>query len=260
MAATFTAEPLEPSLRFWVEELQIPAEIAFAPNGQLFQQLLDPSSVLARNRGGFNVLLVQLEDLAAGDPAAIERSAMELSGALESALRREPTPCVVCFCPSSGEPGEAPSLRGVETRVAASLREIPGVQAVSSEELLAAYPVDEVFDPHGDRLANIPYTPQLYAALGTTIARRIYALGHSPWKVVAVDADQTLWNGVCGEDGPLRVGIGRPRRAIQEFLEKQRASGMLLCLCSKNNEEDVAAVFERRPEMVLRRPERRRVL
>ena len=137
--------------------------------------------------------------------------------------------------------------------MAASLRKIPGVQAVGSEELLTAYPVDAIFDPHGDRLANIPYTPQLYAALGTTIARRIYPLGHSPYKVVAVDADQTLWNGVCGEDGPLRVGIGRPRRAIQEFLAKQRASGMLLCLCSKNNEEDVAAVFERRPEMVLRR-------
>ena len=156
VAATFTAEPLEPSLRFWIEELQIPAEIAFAPNGQLFQQLLDPSSVLARNRGGFNVLLVQLEDLAAGDPAAIERSAMKLSGALESALRREPTPCVVCLSPASGEPGEAPSLRGVETRVAASLRKIPGVQAVGSEELLTAYPVDAIFDPHGDRLANIP--------------------------------------------------------------------------------------------------------
>ena len=127
------------------------------------------------------------------------------------------------------------------------------MQTVGGEELLAAYPVDPVFDPHGDRLANIPYTPQLYAALGTMIVRRIYSLGQSPYKVVAVDADQTLWTGVCGEDGPLRVGIGRSRRAIQEFLQRQRVAGMLLCLCSKNNEEDVAAVFERRPEMVLRR-------
>src|SRR5215510_3167353 len=34
---------------------------------------------------------------------------------------------------------------------------------------------------------------------------------------------------------------------------RQRERGMLLCLCSKNNEEDVAAVFARHPEMVLRR-------
>ena len=33
----------------------------------------------------------------------------------------------------------------------------------------------------------------------------------------------------------------------------QRDAGMLLCVCSKNNEEDVAAVFERRPEMPLKR-------
>ena len=104
VAATFTAEPLEPSLRFWIEELQIPADIAFAPNGQLFQQLLDPSSVLARNRGGFNVLLVRLEDLAAGDPAAIERNTVELVGALESALRRSRRPAWSVSVPPRASP------------------------------------------------------------------------------------------------------------------------------------------------------------
>ena len=34
---------------------------------------------------------------------------------------------------------------------------------------------------------------------------------------------------------------------------RQHDAGMILCLCSKNNDEDVAAVFDRRPEMVLRR-------
>ena len=250
VAATFTAEPLQDSLRFWIEELEISAKIVFAPGGQLFQQLVDPSSELARNRGGFNVLLVRMEDLGAGGTGAIERSVAELRGALEGALRRAPTPYVVCLCPS---PHESAVLRGFERPLAASLREVPGVQAVTVEELLSTYPVGRIYDEHGDRLANIPYTPELYAALGTMIARRIYALGQSPYKVVAVDADQTLWTGVCGEDGPLGVTIDRPRLAIQEFLEKQRKAGMLLCLCSKNNEEDVAAVFERRPEMVLRR-------
>ncbi len=120
-------------------------------------------------------------------------------------------------------------------------------------DLLDAYPVDEIFDPRGDRLAHIPYTPAFYAALGTMIARRIYALRSTPYKVIAFDADQTLWSGVCGEDGPLGVGIDPPRQAIQEFLVRQHDAGMILCLCSKNNDEDAAAVFESRPEMVLRR-------
>ena len=43
-----------------------------------------------------------------------------------------------------------------------------------------------------------------------------------------------------------------PRRALQEFMAAQRAAGMLLCLCSKNNEEDVLETFRAHPEMPLR--------
>jgi FkbH-like protein len=67
-----------------------------------------------------------------------------------------------------------------------------------------------------------------------------------------VDADNTLWTGVCGEDGPAGVVIDAPRRAFQEFLLKQREAGMLLCLCSKNEEADVDAVFAAHPDMPLR--------
>ena len=60
VAATFTAEPLEQSLAFWMLELGISARIEFAPYNQVFQQLLDPSSLLATNHTGVNVILVRL--------------------------------------------------------------------------------------------------------------------------------------------------------------------------------------------------------
>ena len=31
VAATFTAEPVEAALHFWMQELQVPAKITFAP-------------------------------------------------------------------------------------------------------------------------------------------------------------------------------------------------------------------------------------
>ena len=62
ISATFTSEPVEESLHFWGRELESPLHAAFAPYNQVFQQLLDPSSLLADKANGLNVLLVCFED------------------------------------------------------------------------------------------------------------------------------------------------------------------------------------------------------
>ena len=70
--------------------------------------------------------------------------------------------------------------------------------------------------------------------------------------MIVLDCDNTLWKGVCGEDGPLGIEITPPYRALQEFMVGQANAGRLLCLCSKNNESDVLDVFEQRTDMLLR--------
>src|SRR5438874_12460412 len=62
ISATFTAEAIQPGLAFWAGELGLDEEIRFAGYNQVFQQLLDPAGLFARNRGGFNVALVRWED------------------------------------------------------------------------------------------------------------------------------------------------------------------------------------------------------
>jgi FkbH-like protein len=71
--------------------------------------------------------------------------------------------------------------------------------------------------------------------------------------VIVLDCDNTLWKGVCGEDGPFGVEVSPPYRALQEFMIGQMNDGMLLCLCSKNNEKDVLDVFDQRTDLVLKR-------
>lgn len=62
VGSTFTAEPLEDSLRFWGDQLGRPVRVEFAPYNQVFQQLLDPASDFHRNRSGVNMLVLGLED------------------------------------------------------------------------------------------------------------------------------------------------------------------------------------------------------
>ena len=75
VAASFTAEPLGEILAFWMKELGFSYEIRFAPYNQLFQQILDPGSLLGANRNGINLVLLRFEDWSRFGP---ERSLQDL--------------------------------------------------------------------------------------------------------------------------------------------------------------------------------------
>ena len=266
VAATFTAEPIADVFAFWGRELELPLRVRFAPYGQLFQQLLDPGSLFARSSAGLNVALVRCEDWLRSVPAptaedtpedSLARTAGELSAALRTAAGRLRVPCLVCFAPASpaarADERLAALLRRTEERLAAELAGCAGVHLVTSEELAALYPVAAWHAPHGEELGHIPYTAELFAALGTLVVRRLVRRQSPAAKVLVLDCDQTLWKGICGEDGPLGIEVDPPHRSLQELAVALHDRGILLCLCSRNNEEDVAAVFAQRTDMPLRR-------
>ncbi|MCP4024381.1 MAG: FkbM family methyltransferase [Desulfobacteraceae bacterium] len=62
VAATFTAEPIKAPLAFWQKQIQNDATVHFAPYNQVFQELLDPLSLLSQNQSGANIILSRLED------------------------------------------------------------------------------------------------------------------------------------------------------------------------------------------------------
>src|SRR5580700_10424289 len=86
ISATFTAEAIEAALAFWAGELALPHVSRFAAYNQLFQELLAPGSLFARNRG-FNVALIRLDDwLAAG----VDESAFHFVDAVRSSTSAAP--------------------------------------------------------------------------------------------------------------------------------------------------------------------------
>ncbi len=235
ISATFTAEAIQPALAFWMRELGLPAELRFAAYHQVFQELLDPAGLFARNTTGVNVVLVRFDDWPDGQAA-------EFVDAVRAAAGRVAVPLILVLCPG------AVQFDDVVRRGVAGL---PSVYLLTAAEIAARYPVDEVHDPHGNELGRLPYTPLYFVALATALARKIHAITAPPFKAIALDCDDTLWAGICGEDGPEGVVLDPPRRALQQFMAERRGEGMLLALCSKNNEEDVAATFRAHPEMPL---------
>jgi HAD-superfamily phosphatase, subfamily IIIC/FkbH-like domain len=256
VSATFTAAPVEESLRFWTDRLSLPHEVAFTSYQQLLQALIDPASDFARNTHGANVALFRLEDLASdGSPETLAAHADEVAGALAEAARRFQVPLIACVCPPSSQflkSGENRRIAAsVFTSIENNLRGRNNLYLLSASAIVSRYRIGEVEDVVAERAAHIPYSVEFFTGLGTEIIRTVHAIERKPLKVVAFDCDNTLWTGVCGEDGPQAVQIDEGRRALQDFLLRQKRAGVLLAIASKNNEADVLETFNDHPEMVL---------
>lgn len=100
-----------------------------------------------------------------------------------------------------------------------------------------------------------PLAAQHYAELALRLmsARR----GRSA-KCLVLDLDNTLWGGVIGDDGLDGIAIGQGSPEGEAFLGFQRyvlslmERGVILAVCSKNDEANARAAFERHPDMLLR--------
>jgi FkbH-like protein len=239
IAGTFTAEPVEEPLSFWLNELDLEHEIRFAPYGQVLQSILDPRGSLRSNTGGVNVVLLRTRDWATAGESAVDQLGDAIAGAASSA------DWIVAVCPSAN------AERSIEGALRRLRERVPFVHFAMPEDILDLYPVHGIYDETADQLGHVPYTAEFFTALATWIARRIQALRMPPYKVLALDCDNTLWDGICGEDGPAGVAIPPARRFLHDFALEQRAAGMLLCLCSKNNEADVLETFRGRGDSPL---------
>lgn len=77
-------------------------------------------------------------------------------------------------------------------------------------------------------------------------------------KCLILDLDNTVWGGVVGDDGWENIqighglGIGKAYTEFQEWVKKLKNRGIIVCVCSKNDEDKAKEPFEKNPEMVLK--------
>ncbi|WP_051289411.1 HAD-IIIC family phosphatase [Chryseobacterium daeguense] len=76
-------------------------------------------------------------------------------------------------------------------------------------------------------------------------------------KCLILDLDNTIWGGIIGDDGLEKIqvgnlGIGKAFSEFQYWIKALQKRGIILAVCSKNDEDKAKEPFEKHPDMVIR--------
>ncbi len=236
-------------------EVGFSSSIEFKPYGMVVQHLVDGE--LCPDRWDFIIILIQIDrwlktPISQGK-TDLGQSLVLFLDALELALSRSvETHFVVFSCPPRDMFRNEVFSDATEHRLLEHLTGKTRINVLSEASLegFARGSRAQLFSADGASDTDMIYSEWGFAALALTIGHQIRKVLRPPCKVVVVDCDNTLWKGLCGESQHVEVEEGH--RVLQQALVQQSYAGKLICLCSKNNEEDVLRVFREQPEMVLR--------
>ncbi len=113
---------------------------------------------------------------------------------------------------------------------------------------------------HDDKLyyiAKMPLSTNILPEVSQQVLDVIKALNGKFKKCAILDLDNTLWGGVIGDDGLKSIqigelGLGHAFSEFQMWLKELKNRGIILAVCSKNNENIAKEPFEKHPDMILK--------
>jgi FkbH-like protein len=246
--------------------------------GQYQQELTDPGSALHEFRPNLVLFALDAWHLTAGLSAGMDEAAA--AAALEGTtarilscwqaaraafqcpiLQQTALPVHPCLLGNNehllpGSPAAfIPRLNAELRRLAAA----EGVHLLAIDDRAARDGLRAWHDPVLWHRAKQEVSPVAAPMYGDLVGRIIAALQGRAAKCLVLDLDNTLWGGVVGDDGLAGIVLGQGSAlgeafvAFQTYARDLTRRGIILAVCSKNDEANALEPFEKHPEMILKR-------
>jgi len=246
--------------------------------GQYWQELTDPGSALHEFRPSTVLVALDAYHVAAGVDAGLEAEAAavaldDVAARLREVWRlaRDAFGCKVIQ--QTVLPVHPPVLGSNEHRLAGSraafvarlnallrpMADEAGVDLLALDERAARDGLAAWHNPTFWHHGKQEITPAAAPMYGELVARLLAAQQGRSAKCLVLDLDNTVWGGVVGDDGLEGIVIGQGSAggeaylAFQHYCRELARRGVILALCSKNDEANALEPFERHPEMALKR-------
>lgn len=132
------------------------------------------------------------------------------------------------------------------------------VHVIDVSEFTRQFPQQELTDWKFWFISQMGLNPRLSRPFMEWFEKKLAQISLLRKKCIILDLDNTLWGGILGEDGieGIKVSGDYPGKAFhlfQEALKELSDTGVILAICSKNNEADAMEALEKNPFMVLRK-------
>ena len=117
---------------------------------------------------------------------------------------------------------------------------------------------DKWFDPVYYNQSKIPFALEFSPLAADRICSILAAIAGKSGRALVLDLDNTVWGGVIGDDGleGIQIGQGSPQGeaflAIQRLALQLHSRGVVLAVCSKNEESTAKLPFLKHPDMLLK--------
>lgn len=126
------------------------------------------------------------------------------------------------------------------------------IQYLNVAEYFTQYPAKDWINWRFYFISQMIVAPVVAAGFSEWLNKRMAQLNGSRKKCLVLDLDNTLWGGVLGEDGldGIKIGGDYPGNVFlyfQESLVELSKTGVILSVCSKNNEHDVLEAWNKNP-------------
>ena len=276
---TYTSDLLDPWLNFHAAIEGLDLETYHAPYGLSIMEA-QQGSALSEHKPNLTLLMLQREDLhpdlrqpVTGYDAERRESLRgeivdnlaNITGQFRATVAGH---VVVTILPPSHSPAlglfdrqaegsEAAWWARLKDDIAARFRDdFQATILLDLDEMLSDIGRNNFFDLRFWYSARFPFSP----AASCEFARRVVCLGavsnQTKAKVIVLDADNTMWGGIVGEDGFDGIALGPeyPGNAYVDFQRRildYQQRGFILAICSKNNPADVDEVLQIHPHQVL---------
>lgn len=129
---------------------------------------------------------------------------------------------------------------------------------IDIEKVISKVSVERSVDLRYYYSSKALYSIDFYKEYANFIRPIVLSVRGKAKKAMIFDCDNTLWNGILGEDGydavemSIRTARGTVFEEVQSLARYLNREGIVIGICSKNNERDVEYIIDNHSDMVLK--------